>query len=91
MNVRPAGPIPGRRKDNRAVKLVRRPVGRPTYPCGAQFTCETLMLRFQRADIDPDNPNDEQSGWQCARTLKPIETEPLARLDSTPDAMRGSR
>ena len=75
--------FPSRRKDDRAVELIRRLVGRPAHPCGAQFTCETLMLRFQRADIDLTAPMTSNLNGNVSGRSKPIETETLARLDST--------
>ena len=57
-------------------------VAPPTHD-GAQFTCETLMLRFQRADIDLTAPMTSNLDGNVSGRSKPIETEPLARLDST--------
>ena len=41
------------------------------------------MLRFQRADIDLTAPMTSNLDGNVSGRAKPIETEPLARLDST--------
>jgi hypothetical protein len=45
--------------------------------------CEALMLRFQRTDIDLTAPMTGNLDGNVRGRAKPIETEPLARLDST--------
>src|SRR6185503_4853373 len=49
----------------------------------AQFTRETLMFRFQRADVDLAAPMTSDLDGNVSGRSKPVETEPLARLDST--------